>query len=137
MKVCVVTACGNKKESIAMPAWKIYKSSRIKAVYNRKGDHDMYILSAEHGLLPSEKIIEPYNRIIGEQRCQELIPKLKPILENYDAVVFFKAGARNLYEKCLKSACNESNVKLISFGFGFMGGINELEEKINKAERDR
>ena len=136
MKVCVVTACGNKKQSIPMPAWKLYKSPRITAVHNRKGNHDMYILSAEHGLLPSEKITKPYNRVIDEQRCLELIPKLKPIIKNYDTIIFFKAGARNLYEKCLKSACDESNVKLISFGFGFMGGINELEGKINKAEKE-
>lgn len=33
-KICIVTACGNKKHEIAKPAWKIYKSPRIKAVYN-------------------------------------------------------------------------------------------------------
>ncbi len=134
-KVCVVTACGNKKQSTAKPAYKLYKSSRITAVYNRKGEHDMYILSAEHGLLHSEKITEPYNRIMDEQRCLELIPKLKPIIEKYDTIVFFKAGARGIYEKCLKMACNENDVKLVSFGFGFMGGINELKEEISKAER--
>lgn len=134
MRVSIVTACGNKKESIALPAWKLYKSPRIKAVYNRKEQHDMYILSAEHGLLPAEKVIEPYNRIMDEKRCDELIPELKEVVKNYDVIVYFKAGARSLYGKCLEQACSECGVKLISFGFGFMGGINELQDKIKIAE---
>ena len=40
-------------------------------------------------------------------------------------------------EKCLARACSESNVKLISFGFGFMGGINELPQKIQIAEEEK
>ena len=117
-----------------MPAWKIYKSSRIKAVYNRRKEHDMYILSAQHALIPADKVIEPYNRVMDEKRCQELIPQLKPILKQYDAVVFFKAGARKLYEQCIRTACEQENVKLISFGNGFMGGINDLEKKLRDAE---
>ena len=35
---------------------------------------DMYILSAEHGLLFSEKIVRPYNRIMGESCAEDLIP---------------------------------------------------------------
>lgn len=134
MKVSIVTACGNKKENIPLPAWKIYKSPRIKAVYNRKGNYDMYILSAEHGLLPSDKVIGPYNRIMDEQRCAELLPEIKKVVKDYDAIVFFKAGARGLYGKCLEQACSECGVKMISFGFGFMGGINELPDKIKIAE---
>ena len=133
-KICVITACGNKKESIALPAWKIYKSSRIKAVHKRKNDEDMYILSAEHGLLPSEKIIEPYNRLIDEKRVQELIPKIEPIIKKYDKVIYFKAGARKLYEDCLNTVCEKTGVEIESFGFGFMGGINELENRIIEAK---
>ena len=72
-KICIVTACGNKKHAEPLPAWKIYKSSRIKAVYNRRNNHDMYILSAQHGLVFSEKIIAPYNRIMDEERAKELV----------------------------------------------------------------
>ena len=137
MRILVVTACGNKKEQVPMPAWKLYKSSRIKAVYNRKGNHEMCILSAEHGLLQAEKITVPYNRLMDERRCSELIPQVKKVVKNYDAVVFFKAGARKLYENCISQACSESNVKLISFGSGFMAGINELPEKIRMLEEEK
>ena len=64
--IAIVTACGNKKESVPLPAYKLYKSSRIKAVYNRRQNHDMFILSAEHGLIPAEKVIAPYNRLMAE-----------------------------------------------------------------------
>ena len=73
MKVSVVTACGNKKETIPLPAWQLYKSPRIKAVYNRKGDNDMFILSAEHGLIPAEKVPSPYNRLMAERRCNDVV----------------------------------------------------------------
>ena len=134
MKVSVITACGNKKNDIPLPAWQLYKSARIKAVYNRKGKYDMYILSAEHGLVPAEKVIAPYNRIMDEKRAEELIPKLKEQIKNYEVIVFFKAGARAIYEKCIAKACEESGVKLISFGSRSMQGINELESKIRLAE---
>lgn len=135
MRVSVVTACGNKKEETPLPAWQLYKSPRIKAVYNRKGNHDMYILSAEHGLIPAEKVISPYNKIMDEKRCNELIPMVREVIKNYDAIIFFKAGARKLYEQCISKACYESGVKLISFGHGFMGGINDLPKKIEEAKR--
>jgi len=135
MRVSVVTACGNKKAEIPLPAWQLYKSPRIKAVYNRKGNHDMYILSAEYGLIPAEKVVAPYNRIMDEKRSEELIPKLKEVVKNYDAIVYFKAGSRNLYEKCIAKACKDTGTRLISFGKGFMGDINELELKIKEAEK--
>ncbi|MBM3905041.1 MAG: hypothetical protein FJ357_07925 [Thaumarchaeota archaeon] len=134
MKISIVTACGNKKEQTAMPAWQLYKSPRIKAVHKRKGSHDMYILSAEHGMIPSEKVISPYNRMLDEKRLSELLPQVKNTIKNYDAIVYFKAGARKLYEECLRRACIECGVNMISFGFGFMGGINEMDKKVREAE---
>ena len=126
MKYAVITACGNKKQSLPSPAWQLYKSPRIKAVYNRKGSHDMFILSAKYGLVKAEQIIEPYNRIMDDSRCEELVPGIKKIIENYDVVIFFKAGSRKLYEQCILKSCEMANVRVISFGFGFMGGINDL-----------
>lgn len=82
---------------------------------------------------PAEKITAPYNRLMDEARCQELIPKIKETIKNYDAVVFFKAGSRKLYEQCIAKACEESGVRLISFGHGFMAGINDLSKKLEEA----
>lgn len=133
-KICVITACGNKKENIPLPAWKIYKSPRIKAVYKRASNEDMYILSAKHGLLRAEKIIKPYNRLLDKEMAEKLLPKIESIIKNYDKIIYFKAGARKLYEECLSTACKKMGVEMISFGFGFMGGINELDSRISKAK---
>ena len=52
----------------------------------------MYILSAEHGLLPSEKIIQLYNRIKDEQRSKELISDMVPIRRYAYSPVIFNPG---------------------------------------------
>ena len=131
-KICVVTACGNKKHDVSMRAWQLYKSSRIKAVYSRKMDKDMYILSAEHGLLFSEKVVGPYNRVMDESRAEELMPYLVPIVAKYDTVIYFKAGARGIYKQCLEEACKKAGKKMVSFGYGFMGDIGSLQDIVRK-----
>ena len=132
-KVCVITACGNKKRDHPSPARKLYKSSRITAVYNRRDGCDMYILSARHGLLPSEKVIAPYDQIMDWKRKRELLPSMVEVLQGYDRVVYFKAGASGIYEKCMKEACAQAGKQLDSFGSRNMGGIGELPERIKRA----
>lgn len=132
-RVCVITACGNKKCDRPSPAWQCYKSPRIRAVYKRRDGCDMYILSARHGLLPSEKEIEPYNRIMDGERARELLPGMIRVLQGYDKVIYFKAGARGIYEECVKEACARACRPVDSFGYAFMGGIGELPERIKRA----
>ena len=132
--IAIVTACGNKKESVPLPAYKLYKSSRIKAVYNRRQNHDMFILSAEHGLIPAEKVIAPYNRLMDERRCDELIPSVAKSLKKYDAVVYFKGGSGKPYRRCMIEACGVAGVKLDAFGDKIMQGIGDLPGKIRDAE---
>ena len=132
-KVCIVTACGNQKHDYPLPARKLYKSARITAVYNRRCNCDMYILSAKHGLLPSEKVIAPYNRIMDQMRMQELLLDMIPVLQKYDKVIFFNGGARSLYAECIKEACNRADRPLDSFGSKILEGIGDLEAKINDA----
>ena len=134
-KICIVTACGNEKHDKPMRARQIYTSTRIKAVYNRRADKDMYILSAEHGLLFSEKVIEPYNRIVNELRAEELMLHLVSIVSKYDTVIYFKAGARSIYEQCLGEACKKAGRKMFSFGYNLMGGINDLQDIVRKESR--
>ena len=132
--IAIVTACGNKKESVPMPAYKLYKSARIKAVYNRRQNHDMFILSAKHGLIPAEKVIAPYNRLMDEQRCDELIPHVAESLKKYDTVVYFKGGSGSPYKRCMAEACGMAGVKLDDFGDKIMQGIGDLPGKIRDAE---
>ncbi len=135
MKIAIITACGNKKEPIPLPAHKLYKSPRIKTIYNRRQGHDMFILSAEHGLIPADKIIRPYNRLMDEQRCDELIPHVAESLQKYDVVIYFRGGSGLPYKRCVTEACDLAGVELDAFGSRMMEGIRDLSEKIRRAEQ--
>ena len=136
MKVLIVTACGAKKNPGPMPAYRLYKSSRIKAVYNRRCGSDMCILSAEYGLVNAHKTIKPYERVMDEQRAEELVPSVTKKLKNYDCVIFFKGGAREAYLSCIKAACRRAGKTLVTLGYANMGGINDLPQVIEFAERE-
>jgi len=71
-KILMVTTCGARKHSEPKPAWKLYKSSRIRAVYNRRMGHDMCILSTKYGLVEADAVIEPYEAVMTEQIAKEL-----------------------------------------------------------------
>ncbi len=134
-KVALITACGNKKEKRRLPAGKIYKSARIRHLYRRSKELKVpfLILSAKYGLVEADREIEPYDAVMDEQRCKELKEQIKESLKKYEAVVFFKGGARKEYHECLKEACSEVGIKLISFGSGNMKGIKELPQKLKEA----
>lgn len=134
-KVALITACGNKKENRKLPAGKIYKSARIRHLYRRSKELKVpfLILSAKYGLIEADREIEPYNAVMDSKKCRKLKDQIKRALKNYDTVVFFKGGARKDYYQCLKEACEEAGVKLISFGSGNMKGIKELPLKLKEA----
>ena len=93
-----------------------------------------YILSAKHGLIPSETVIGPYN-IDGLDRriIPGLLADMVPVLKKYDKVIFFKAGVGAAYDECMRVACDRADKPLDSFGDGLMGGIGGLEGKIKAA----
>jgi hypothetical protein len=126
MKTAIVTACGAKKNPVPMSAYRLYKSSRIKALYSRCGSSDMYILSAKYGLVNAHEVIDPYERFMDEQRAKELVPSVAKRLREYDYVIFFKGGARKAYFSCIRAACNKAGRVLVAFGYAHMGGINDL-----------
>lgn len=137
MKVLIVTACGAKKNDKPMPAYKLYKSSRIKAVYNRRCDSDMCILSAEYGLVAAHEIIKPYDRIMDEKRVRELVPLVTPKIQDYDCVVFFKGGARKTYLSCIKASCKRAGKPLVTLGYANMGGINDLPKVVKLVKKGK
>ena len=126
MKILIVTACGAKKNPSPMPAYKLYKSARIKAVYNRRSGCDMGILSAEYGLVRTHDVIGPYERLMDEKRAEELAPFVAEKLKEYDCIIFFKGGARKAYLSCIKAACEKIGRTLVALGYANMGGINNL-----------
>ena len=136
-----MTACGRSKEDRPMPTWRLYRSSRIrylKKVADSVGV-DYAILSAEYGLVPSKQVIEPYDRVMDDDRCAELFPEIVEALRRMgvDTVVFYRGGARKEYYECIKRAAESAGVRLISVGYAQMGDIGKvkgvLEELLGKA----
>lgn len=128
MKVLIVTSCGSKKNSSPMSAYELYKSPRIRAVYNRRCNSDMCLLSAEYGLVDVYEVIQPYDRIMDSQRAEELVPHVAEKLKNYEYIVFFRGGARKEYFFCIKDACRSAAKTLVVLGYANMGGISALPE---------
>ena len=132
-----MTACGAKKNSEPKLAYKLYKSARIKAVYNRRSGCDMGILSAEYGLVRAHEVIEPYERLMDEKRAEELASSVSENLQSYDCIIFFKGGARKSYFSCINAACDKARKTLVTLGFANMGGINDLPKVIELAKQGK
>lgn len=134
VKIAIVTACGAKKENSPSPAWKLYRSSRIKYLYkqSKKLGYPLFILSARYGLVHSEEVVEPYDQILTEERMEELIPQIMECLRGFDVIVYYKGGARRTYLELIKRASKLANVELVTFGYANMGDINKLKNIIEE-----
>ena len=132
-KIILITACGKKKEDIIGPAWKVYKSSRIKYLYKKSKEfgYDFYIISSKYGLINAEDTIEPYDEILTPQKAAFLLPQVVEILKNYDVIVYYSGGARSLYRTLIEKAAIKTNKKFISFGYANMGDISKVGDIIN------
>jgi len=128
LKTLVVTACGAKKNSEPMEAYKLYKSSRVKAVYNRRRGCDMAILSAKYGLVDANDVIEPYDKKMTEESMNEIIPFIIEKIKKYDKIVYYKGGSNKLYLNCIEKACFNAKKKLITVGYANLGDINKLSK---------
>lgn len=134
-EILVVTCCGARKHNEPKPAWQLYKSPRIRAVYNRRNGHDMCILSTKYGLVDADEVIEPYEETLTKQKTNELIPQIVEKIQSHDCVVYYRGGAGREYFNCIREACERAGKTLISFGCKYMGDINLLPKVIQLIER--
>ncbi|KYC45987.1 MAG: hypothetical protein APG12_00448 [Candidatus Methanofastidiosum methylothiophilum] len=135
MKVLLATACGAKKNKGKMPAIDLYKSSRIKAVYNRKNGADFAVLSAKYGLMPPEKIIKDYEQILDSKGIKKLMPQVIEFIRKYEIIVFFKGGSREEYRELIKTASETINKPLILIGNRNQEDIGKLEDLLIKCTK--
>ena len=136
-KIVVVTACSKRKENTPLPAWKLYKSSRIKAIYRNSKNCDIKILTAKYGLIDADEIIDPYDEKMDEERAQVLVSKIAKKLRKYDFVIYYKAGASKAYLECMKKACELSEKPLVVCGFKVIGGINDVPLIIERLSENK
>jgi len=133
-KVALITACGGKKEEKPAVAGRLYKSARIRHLYRRSKELKVpfFVLSAKYGLVRGDQVIEPYEAVMDSKRCRELKRQIVEVLKAFDAIVYFKGGARKDYYECLREAAEEAGVEFYSFGRGNMGEIGKLEEVLRE-----
>lgn len=66
----VVISCGAKKQAVPSRAIDLYQGSYFKAARNWARsvapDARIFIMSAKYGLLPANKVVEPYNLRMGQ-----------------------------------------------------------------------
>jgi hypothetical protein len=126
MKILVVTSCGKSKKTSPQPAWKLYKSPRIKAVYNRRDGHEMAILSSRYGLISAEEVIEPYEEVMSKKRADELVLQVVEKITDYDEVIYYRGGAGKEYFDLISRACEKAQKKLLFTGYKNLGDINKI-----------
>lgn len=135
MKVLLATACGAKKNKGKMPAIDLYKSSRIKAVYNRKNGADFAVLSAKYGLLYPDRIIKDYEQVLDSRGMHKLMPQVTEFIDKYELIVFFKGGSREEYRELIKNASDAINKPLILIGNRNQEDIGKIGELLSKCTK--
>ena len=126
-KIALV-ACVKTKRAVPSPAHGLYTSPlfRKASSYARQIADEWYILSAKHGLLDPETVIEPYEKTVrtmpvAERKAwaREVVAQLRQVLRPGDRVVFL-AGTRyreNLVDPVRQMGCRvEIPIAGLSFG---------------------
>lgn len=130
MKIVLVT-CVKEKDTKPTTAEKMYKSTYytyLMALAKSLKPDKIFILSAKYGLLPLEKVIEPYNEtLIGkpaweiEQWAEKVFTQMKAEELPEDAEYVFLAGAK--YRKYLQPMLQNTSVPLEGLGIGSQMGV--------------
>ena len=136
LKILVATACGKKKRTGKHRAVDLYRSSRIRAVYNRRSGCDMAILSSKFGLVDSQTVIEDYEEVLTPERVKILLPQVVDYVKRYDVVIYFKAGASFIYFELIKKASEIANIPIVYLGYGYMAEINKIPGVISEINDD-
>lgn len=101
-RTIALVSCVSSKTPEVNPAERLYTSPlfRKASSYARQIADEWYILSAEHGLLHPDTVVEPYDKTLNkmpaaERRAwaQEVLGQLGQVLRPADHVVFL-AGKR-------------------------------------------
>lgn len=137
MKKIVLISCASKKNSKKSKAKDLYASAlfrlNLKFAESLKPDK-VFILSAKHGLLGLEEIIEPYNTILNKMKDNEVRAWSGKVLGSLEKVAdlkkdkfMFLAGEK--YRKYLIPKIANFEIPLQGLGIGKQ--LKWLREKTN------
>jgi cytoplasmic iron level regulating protein YaaA (DUF328/UPF0246 family) len=116
-KTVALVSCVSEKNNQALPARELYCSDWfIKASrYAMQISDEWYILSAKHGLLSPNKVIDPYNQTLKSMSsksrrawAKKVYGELQKILNPGDQVVFLAGETyrEHLSDMARKMGCN-------------------------------
>lgn len=121
MRFVVLVGCANRKKSEASKAQDIYTSPlfRASAAIARKLTHSWGIVSAKHGLLLPDEVIEPYNVALtslskaeraawGKRTCGQIMDKLA--VQSDDIVVIL---AGDSYAHALSDRLSDRGILVV------------------------
>ena len=104
------------------PAYLLYQSKRIKHLYKtaQKKGLKLLILSGKHGLIPAEKPIRYYDKLLLQNEINNHAELINSQLSktSISKIIFFHKSINldpNLsnYLKCISIACKSSKIELI------------------------
>jgi len=126
MKTIVLISCASKKLSRPAKARDIYASSlfklNLKFAESLRPDK-VFILSAKHGLLELEKVIEPYNTTLNNLGLKELKAWAETVLQQLAQAADLKNDkfvilAGEKYRKHLLPSMKNFEIPLEGLGIG-------------------
>jgi hypothetical protein len=126
MKRVVLIPCVSKKLPHAAPARDLYVSSLfrfcLRYAQSLKPD-DIFILSAEYGLVALDQRLEPYNDTLNTKRdadikqwAQGVLQQLRPTIDLERDSIIFLAGER--YRRHLVSQIDNYEIPLLGLSIG-------------------
>lgn len=88
MRIALVS-CVKRKQALAAPARDLYVSALFRSMrrFAQSNADRWFILSAEHGLVAPETVIEPYERTLNRMAAQERRVWAARVLESLDCEV--------------------------------------------------
>ena len=127
MNKVVLISCVSKKRNESCKARNLYISDLfIKALYyaeNVVKADKIFVLSAEYGLVPLDKIIDPYDKTLNKMKKSEVLQWSNMVLQdlknnidiNNDKVIFM-AGEK--YRKYIEASINNVEVPMRGMRIG-------------------
>ena len=138
MKRIVLISCVSKKLTNRAKAKDLYMSPLFKyclGYAQSLNPNDIFILSAKHGLLDLEKVIDPYEQTLNTMRSKEVKEWANGVLNQLNKVAdlkkdefMFLAGQR--YRKYLVPHIANFQIPLEGLGIGKQ--LKSLKQKLAK-----
>lgn len=81
----LILACSARKKAGPAPAVQLYDGHLyrvLRAALRAGAEVEVWILSAEHGLIPADRTLDVYDRRMTAGRARELAPQVRQVLDD-------------------------------------------------------